>query len=69
MLGALAVAAPGAGIRRLGDPDEVQRMVLADARIAPLRYELSSILVDRRVRLASVDVMGVERLDRFAIAR
>jgi hypothetical protein len=69
MLGALAVAAPAAGIRRLGNPDVIQRAVLAAARIAPLRYELSSILVDRRVRLASLDVMGVPRLDRFALAR
>jgi hypothetical protein len=69
MLGALAVAVPAAGIRRIGDPDAIQRRVLGAARIAPLRCERSSIIVDRRVRLASVDVMGVARLDRFALAR
>jgi ABC-type transport system substrate-binding protein len=67
MLGALAVVAPAAGIDRVGDPDVIQRRVLAAARVAPLRYELSSLVVARRVRVASVDVMGVVRLDRFSL--
>ena len=67
MLSAVALAAPEAGIRPTGDPGEVQRKALTEARIAPLRYELTTYAVRPRVSTFALDVTGVTHLAQSAV--
>ena len=67
MLSALALAAPQAGIQPAGDPGEVQRTALAEARIAPLRFELTTYAVRPRVSTFALDVTGVTHLAQSAV--
>ena len=67
MLRALALAAPEAGILPTGDPDEVQRTALTEARIAPLRYELTTYAVRPRVSTFGLDVTGITHLALSAV--
>ena len=67
MLSALAAAAPQAGIVPTGDPEEVQRTALTEARIAPLRYELTTYAVRPRVSTFALDVTGITHLAQSAV--
>ncbi len=67
MLSALAAAAPAAGILPTADPDEVQRTALTEARIAPLRYELTTYAVRPRLSTFALDVTGITHLAQCAV--